>query len=140
MSGKRSNKSLSNKIPADGFYNDQLLSCLPTAQSLHRRTSLKRYTLYHIYCHIQTELNNSKNKNSPNLIISTQQHCPQAPRSHLYDLHCQESTKHASPAVHPRYRLSMTVLKGSENMKVVPIQSCLQKIKLITKKKKMTGQ
>ena len=123
--GKRLNKSLSNKTLADSFYNDQLLSCFPTAHSLHRRTLLKRHTYSHIYCHIQTELNNSKNKNSPNFMISTQQHCPQAPRSHLYDLHCQESTKHASPAVHPRYRLSMTVLKGSENMKVVPIQSCL---------------
>ena len=126
MLGKRSNKSLNHKTLADSFYNDHLLSCFPTAQSLHRRTLLKRHTHYHIHCHIQTELNNSKNKNSPNLIISTQQHCPQAPRSHLYDLHCQESTKHASPAVHPRYRLSMTVLKGSENMQGVPIQSCLQ--------------
>ena len=70
--GKRSNKSLSNKTLADSFYYDQLLSCFLAAQSLHRRTLLKRHTHYHIYRHIQTELNNSKNKNSPNLITSTQ--------------------------------------------------------------------
>ena len=63
--GKRSNKSLSNKTLADSFYNDQLLSCFPTAKSLHRRTYLKRHTLSHIYCQIQTELNNGKNENSP---------------------------------------------------------------------------
>ena len=124
--GERLNKSLSNKTLADSFSNGQLLSRFPTAHSLHRRTLLKRHTYSHIYCHIQTKLNNSKNKNSSNLIISTQQHCPQAPRSHLHDLHCQESTQHSSPAVHPRYRLSTTVLEGSENMKGVPIQSCLQ--------------
>ena len=126
MLGKRSNKSLSHKTLADSFYNDHHLSCFPTAQSLHRRTLLKRHTHTHIYSHIQTELNKQKNKNSPNLIISTQQHCPQAPRSHPHDIHCLEFTQHSSPAVQPRYLLSKTVLKGSENMKRVPIQSSLR--------------
>ena len=67
--GKRSDKFLSNKTLADSSYNNQLLSCFPTAQSLHRRTLLKRHTLSHIYCHIQTELNNSKNENSPNSAV-----------------------------------------------------------------------
>ena len=69
--GKRSNKSLSNKTLADSFYSDQLLSCFQIAQSLHRRTLLNRHTLSHIYCHIQTELNNSKIENSPNYMYPT---------------------------------------------------------------------
>ena len=91
--GKRSNKSLSNKTLADSFYNDEL-SCFSTAQSLHRRTLLKRHTLSHIYCHIQTELNNSKNENSPGYkyptVLSTGskkssvwRHCPESTQQSL---------------------------------------------------------
>ena len=69
--GKRPNKSLSNKTLADSFSNGQLLSCFPTAHSLHRRTLLNKHTLSHIYCHIQTELNNSKIENSPNYMYPT---------------------------------------------------------------------
>ena len=57
-------------------------------ESAQKNITEKSLTHSHIYCHMQTELNHSKNKNSPSLTISTQQHCPQAPRSHPYDLHC----------------------------------------------------
>ena len=125
MLGKRSNKSLSSKTLADSFYNDQLLPCFPTAQSLHRRTLLKRYTLSLIYCHIQTELNNSKTKTHQ--IINTQQCCPQAPRSYPYDLHCPESTQQSLlTSGPPQIPSKQDSAEGSENMKGIPVQSCLQ--------------
>ena len=84
----------------------------------------------HILSHLLSYSNRIKQQQKQKLTkldhkYSTQ-HCPQAPRSHLYDLHHQESTQHSSPAVHPRYRLSTTVMKGSENIKGVPVKSCLQ--------------
>ena len=88
--GKRSNKSLSNKTLADSFYNDELLSCFPTALSL-QRTLLKRHTISNIYSHIQTELNNSKNENSPDYkcptVLST------GSKKSSVRLQCPESTQ-----------------------------------------------
>ena len=66
-----------------------LLHCTESAQ---KNINVKAYTRSHIYSHIQRELDNSKTENSPNLVYSIQQYCPQAPRSHRYGLHCQETT------------------------------------------------
>ena len=86
--GKRSNKSLSHKTLADSFYHGKL-SCFPTAQSLHRRTLLKRHTLSHLLSY--SNRINSKYENSPGYkyptVLSTG-----TKKSSVW-LHCPESTK-----------------------------------------------
>ena len=111
--GKRSNKSLSNKTLAD---NDQLLSCFPTAQSLHRRTLLKRHTHYHIHCQIQTELNNSKNENSPNSAVHR-----------LQEVICMTPLSRVYSAVTPHQRSTPDTFSARQCWKEVktPVQSCL---------------
>ena len=68
------------------------------------------YTHSHVYFHIQTELNNSKSGNSPNLVYKYSTEL--AIRSHQYGLHCQVYFNSGSPsAVHPSYLLAKIVLK-----------------------------
>ena len=42
---------------------------------------------------VKFKQNSTTTKTKTHQIISTQQHCPQAPRSHLYDLRCPKSTQ-----------------------------------------------
>ena len=111
---QHSNKSLSTKSHADCTYSDQLLSCLISSQGWllvtlvhetqwhhqheHWRScpwhpcmvsaqniTVKADTHCNIYSHIQTELNDSKIENSPNLrafVLNSTVH--RLPESHQY--------------------------------------------------------
>ena len=68
--GKRSDKSLSNKTLADSFYNDQLPSCFPTAQSAQKNITEKAHTLSHLLSYSNRIKQQQKQK--AHHIVSTQ--------------------------------------------------------------------
>ena len=90
-----------------------LLHCTESAQ---KNINVKAYTHSHIYSHIQRELDDSKTENSPNLVYKYYN----STVHRLQEVISMASTVQSltssgfSPAVHPRYFLSKTVLKEAK--------------------------